>query len=54
MLVTLCLNPCSNGMKIEYGNWDIMAQTDKCLNPCSNGMKIEWLLRSHKLGNKPS
>ena len=39
--VGLCLNPCSNGMTIEYevspaSQWYIL-----CLNPCSNGMTIE-------------
>ena len=39
---TLCgLNPCSNGMKIEYGIWWSVGTCLSCLNPCSNGMKIE-------------
>ena len=35
-----CLNPCSNGMKIECVCMLVTAKI-ACLNPCSNGMKIE-------------
>ena len=35
------LNPCSNGMKIEYSG--LAAGCSRmCLNPCCNGMKIEY------------
>ena len=38
-----CLNPCSNGMKIEFVQRLITARMLLCLNPCSNGMKIEYI-----------
>ena len=37
----LSLNPCSNGMKIEFDEEQHVAY-GLCLNPCSNGMKIEF------------
>ena len=36
----ICLNPCCNGMKIEFEEKVIAAQKAG-LNPCCNGMKIE-------------
>ena len=38
--VTSCLNPCSNGMKIECEIED-ESEKERSLNPCSNGVKIE-------------
>ena len=37
----LCLNPCSNGMKIEFVLPLVTCHLQTSLNPCSNGMKIE-------------
>ena len=37
-----CLNPCSNGMKIEFSLPMVMVGGHRCLNPCCNGMKIEY------------
>ena len=37
----LCLNPYSNGMKIELLNIKSMKRNLLSLNPYSNGMKIE-------------
>ena len=39
---TICLNPCSNGMKIECEAGANPRLEERCLNPCSNGMKIEY------------
>ena len=36
-----CLNPCSNGMKIEFLVRAARILPSSSLNPCSNGMKIE-------------
>ncbi len=36
-----CLNPCSNGMTIEFIVNLIEKNCQKGLNPCSNGMTIE-------------
>ncbi len=35
------LNPCSYGMKLNYGITGISTQRQKSLNPCSYGMMIE-------------
>ena len=35
------LNPCCNGMKIEYNATSQRDAVIKGLNPCCNGMKIE-------------
>ena len=40
----LCLNPCSNGMRIEFAA-SAAVSVDGRLNPCSNGMRIEWFAR---------
>ena len=37
---SICLNPYSNGMKIELQR-NASDGNDRCLNPYSNGMKIE-------------
>ena len=39
--MTLSLNPCSNGMRIERGGAGGAGDRERCLNPCSNGMRIE-------------
>ena len=43
-----CLNPCSNGMTIEF-QVEHSCRGGYCLNPCSNGMTIEsYLDEKHK------
>ena len=37
------LNPCSNGMKIEFIRLDSAFVFNCSLNPCCNGMKIEYV-----------
>ena len=46
----MCLNPYSNGMKIEYYSFT-NDKLNACLNPYSNGMKIEYEIHQddHKL-----
>ncbi len=41
----MSLNPCSNGMTIEYFS-KINGCVGISLNPCSNGMTIESMLRT--------
>ena len=38
---TLCLNPCSNGMRMEQCGNIVRCFHDSSLNPCSNGMRME-------------
>ena len=45
MLVTLCLNPYSNGMRIEQ-MLRCLSLRMECLNPYSNGLRIEQTLKS--------
>ena len=40
------LNPCSNGMKIEFIPLLTPITVIRSLNPCSNGMKIEYIKNS--------
>ena len=45
-VLTISLNPCSNGMLIECYWCSVHARARIRLNPCSNGMLIElfsWL-----------
>ena len=44
----LCLNPCSNGMRIEQKREKIIQTYHIRLNPCSNGMRIELKLDALK------
>ena len=39
---TVGLNPCSNGMTIEFEVGAAAYEHNKSLNPCSNGMTIEF------------
>ena len=36
------LNPCCNGMTIEFGSINPRMQPRSRLNPCCNGMTIEY------------
>ena len=46
----ICLNPYSNGMKIELTLSSALSTSLKRLNPYSNGMKIEFIEGRSNLG----
>ena len=40
------LNPCSNGMTIEFLHGENKSRCNAGLNPCSNGITIEFFAKA--------